>query len=337
MSSTTTRPRPTGIVLNIQRYCSHDGPGIRTNVFLKGCSLRCKWCGNPESIAFEAGAVLRPQEVRGREGVRRVPEGPLPGGRLLRAEGGDDDKVKVNWHLATDCDEAMARSARPGALEMFGKRMTVDEVLDEVEKDDSFYRIDRRRHHAERRRVPAAAGLQRRPAGGRPRARLQHGHRDGVQRALAVRREGAAPRRHGAPRPQADDPGAPQEVDRRQQRADPGELQEGLRDVSRHRLHRPHAADSRHQRRRGAHPGGPGVHPPAQERDRLRAAAVSPLRPRQVRATWARCTSSTTTRRRPTTWSSTSRPSSTRRSAARARSELRASDAPSTIALRGTP
>ena len=32
----------TGIVLNIQRYCSHDGPGIRTNVFLKGCSLRCK-------------------------------------------------------------------------------------------------------------------------------------------------------------------------------------------------------------------------------------------------------------------------------------------------------
>ena len=40
----------TGTVLNIQRYCSHDGPGIRTNVFVKGCSLRCKWCGNPESI-----------------------------------------------------------------------------------------------------------------------------------------------------------------------------------------------------------------------------------------------------------------------------------------------
>ena len=40
----------TGRVLNIQRYCSHDGPGIRTTVFLKGCSLRCKWCANPESI-----------------------------------------------------------------------------------------------------------------------------------------------------------------------------------------------------------------------------------------------------------------------------------------------
>jgi len=38
-----------GTVLNIQRYCSHDGPGIRTNVFLKGCSLRCKWCSNPRA------------------------------------------------------------------------------------------------------------------------------------------------------------------------------------------------------------------------------------------------------------------------------------------------
>ena len=52
MNHATSASAPTGIVLNIQRYCSHDGPGIRTNVFLKGCSLRCKWCGNPESIAF---------------------------------------------------------------------------------------------------------------------------------------------------------------------------------------------------------------------------------------------------------------------------------------------
>ena len=44
MNSAANDPSgPTGIVLNIQRYCSHDGPGIRTNVFLKGCSLRCKW------------------------------------------------------------------------------------------------------------------------------------------------------------------------------------------------------------------------------------------------------------------------------------------------------
>ena len=54
MTNKTDNPSEvTGIVLNIQRYCTHDGPGIRTTVFLKGCSLRCKWCSNPESIAFK--------------------------------------------------------------------------------------------------------------------------------------------------------------------------------------------------------------------------------------------------------------------------------------------
>ena len=55
-------------------------------------------------------------------------------------EGADDDKVKVNWDLATDCDEAMVALCPTGALYMFGEEMTVDEVLDEVEKDGSFYR-----------------------------------------------------------------------------------------------------------------------------------------------------------------------------------------------------
>ena len=40
----------TGYVTNIQNFCIHDGPGIRTTVFVKGCSLRCKWCSNPETI-----------------------------------------------------------------------------------------------------------------------------------------------------------------------------------------------------------------------------------------------------------------------------------------------
>ena len=62
----------TGTVLNIQRYCSHDGPGIRTTVFLKGCSLRCKWCSNPESIRAEAGTVLRPQKVHRQESAACV-------------------------------------------------------------------------------------------------------------------------------------------------------------------------------------------------------------------------------------------------------------------------
>ena len=53
-----------GIVFNIQKYSVHDGPGIRTIVFTKGCSLRCRWCSNPESqhrepeLAYNKGRCL---------------------------------------------------------------------------------------------------------------------------------------------------------------------------------------------------------------------------------------------------------------------------------------
>ncbi len=42
-----------GIVMNIQKFCLQDGPGIRTVVFLKGCNMRCRWCHNPESLEPE--------------------------------------------------------------------------------------------------------------------------------------------------------------------------------------------------------------------------------------------------------------------------------------------
>ena len=128
----------TGTVLNIQRYCSHDGPGIRTTVFLKGCSLRCKWCSNPESIAPKPELSYDPKKCTGKKcGVCLKP--PFPEGAFYLAEG-DDERVRVNWHLAMGCDEALASLCPTGALEMFGKPMTVNEVLDEVEKDSSFYR-----------------------------------------------------------------------------------------------------------------------------------------------------------------------------------------------------
>jgi len=130
----------TGIVLNIQRYCSHDGPGIRTNVFLKGCSLRCKWCGNPESIAPKPELAYDPKACVGRKECGLCLKPPFPEGAFYVPEGAADDKVKVNWELATDCDEEVVSLCPPKALSMYGKRMTVDEVLDEVEKDASFYR-----------------------------------------------------------------------------------------------------------------------------------------------------------------------------------------------------
>ena len=229
----------TGIVLNIQRYCSHDGPGIRTNVFLKGCSLRCKWCGNPESIASKPELSYDPKKCIGKKECGLCLKAPFPEGAFYVPEGAADDKVKVNWDLAMDCDEAMVSLCpTEGALHV---RQADDRGRGAGRGGEGrlLLPLDRGRHHPERRRVPAAAGLQRRLAEGRPRARHQHGDRNGVQRALGLRGKGAAPRRHDAPRPQDDDPGAAQEVDRRRQRADPGELQEGLRDVPQHRTSSP--------------------------------------------------------------------------------------------------
>ena len=128
----------TGRVLNIQRYCSHDGPGIRTVVFLKGCTLRCKWCSNPESIHVKPELSYEPEKCKGIEcSICLKP--PFPEGAFYFVEG-DDEKVKVNWHLARYCDQEMASLCPEGALGIFGQIMTVNEVLDEVEKDASFYR-----------------------------------------------------------------------------------------------------------------------------------------------------------------------------------------------------
>ena len=48
-----------GRIFDIQKFSVHDGPGIRTIVFFKGCALRCKWCCNPESQAFEIQTMIR--------------------------------------------------------------------------------------------------------------------------------------------------------------------------------------------------------------------------------------------------------------------------------------
>ena len=100
------------IVLNIQRYCSHDGPGIRTNVFLKGCSLRCKWCGNPESIAFKPELSYHPKKCTGKEACGACLKPPFPEGAFYVVEGGEDDKVRVNWDLAGSATRRWPRSAR---------------------------------------------------------------------------------------------------------------------------------------------------------------------------------------------------------------------------------
>lgn len=125
-----------GIVLNIQHFCTNDGPGIRTNVFLKGCSLRCKWCCNPESIQFKPELAYDLKKCIGEKEcgfcLKECPETAL---LVLPSDG----NVRVNWHLCTNCAKCVP-VCPTNALYLFGTEMTVDQVLNEVEQDGSFYR-----------------------------------------------------------------------------------------------------------------------------------------------------------------------------------------------------
>ena len=128
----------TGRVLNIQHFCTHDGPGIRTTVFVKGCPLRCKWCSNPESIHPKPELAYNPTKCIGEKQcgycIKACPESAI-----FVVGDGASDKVHINWDQCTNCGRCMPICPTE-ALYEFGREMTVDEVLAEVEQDSSFYR-----------------------------------------------------------------------------------------------------------------------------------------------------------------------------------------------------
>ncbi len=108
-------------------------------MFLKGCSLRCKWCSNPESIKLKSELAYNPAKCIGAKQCGLCLKPPFPEGAFYATDG-EDDKIKVNWDLASDCSEEIISACPTQALCMFGKLMTVHEVLAEVEADCSFYR-----------------------------------------------------------------------------------------------------------------------------------------------------------------------------------------------------
>jgi pyruvate formate lyase activating enzyme len=120
----------TGIIFDIKRYAIHDGPGIRTTVFFKGCPLSCQWCHNPEGISSFFELMFRNNRCVGcEECLKTCKKGAIS----FVNSTPKIDRTKCD--LCGECADACPS----GALELAGKSYTVEQLLAEIEKDRVFF------------------------------------------------------------------------------------------------------------------------------------------------------------------------------------------------------
>ena len=120
----------TGTVFNVQNYSLHDGPGIRTVVFLKGCPLRCIWCCNPESQEAYPQIYFDKAKCISDKGCDLC-------SRVCTADAFSEGELKFT--RCTECGKC-AQVCPSKAVGIYGRQMTAEEVVESAEQESAFYR-----------------------------------------------------------------------------------------------------------------------------------------------------------------------------------------------------
>lgn len=122
-------------ILNVQRFTLHDGPGIRTEFFLKGCPLRCDWCGNPESFNRKKEVGVYANKCITSEHCGSCLEVCEQPNMLIFS---DSNLQQIDRKACSSCLEC-AQECPSEAIKQWGSDMSVDECMAVIKKDRGFY------------------------------------------------------------------------------------------------------------------------------------------------------------------------------------------------------
>ncbi len=125
----------TGSIINIQHFSTQDGPGIRTTVFFKGCPLRCLWCSNPESQRPWPEIAHRDSLCFGCGDCVKV---CVPEAITLSSTEDGKNKIDIDRDKCTNCGICIEACAA-GVLKTYGQYLSVEDVFEEVKKDEIYY------------------------------------------------------------------------------------------------------------------------------------------------------------------------------------------------------